>query len=320
MSTFQSTSRLSISITNGPPFLNLTSTTQGVISVSSPPLTSVALTSAIINTEAVSGLISSKTDPDTGATSTSSSILAGDRATVTSSSAASPAESTPSTVQTLPTPTHSPPPLVNAFEYLGCFGGRGGPLPSFTLVRQVDDNDFDVCIAACNGSRFAGAFETECYCGDFLDSSVSILLPENECNSPCPGNLTQTCGGRGAPLVRRQDPNSRLTVYTRLDSGEANTTTSPMTTPGLSSTATITYSLISSVTNVDISSKTLGEVTTTQEPITESGTLVLPPNVYTNAGDVPAGAVCSTVTKSWVVGVTTLLPTISSLTNDCSSC
>ncbi|KAK4184929.1 carbohydrate-binding WSC, partial [Podospora australis] len=49
-------------------------------------------------------------------------------------------------------------------------------------------------VCAEKGYAFAGTeFHEECYCGDAAPSS-SVLVGDNECNDPCTGDGTTTCG------------------------------------------------------------------------------------------------------------------------------
>eukprot|EP00092_Neocalanus_flemingeri_P005874 GFUD01006322.1.p1 GENE.GFUD01006322.1~~GFUD01006322.1.p1 ORF type:complete len:118 (-),score=1.60 GFUD01006322.1:162-515(-) len=71
----------------------------------------------------------------------------------------------------------------------------------------IRDNTPERCIAACKampkaddmpdtnkGFKYAGAqIGFQCFCGNWIP--FSVLKPEKECNTPCPGDKRQKCGG-----------------------------------------------------------------------------------------------------------------------------
>ncbi|OTB15644.1 glycoside hydrolase family 16 protein [Daldinia sp. EC12] len=86
---------------------------------------------------------------------------------------------------------------------LGCFQTRGNNVP-FSHVRSAVDMDNKACVAACAGHKYAGVQDDTCYCADTLGESTGV---ENElCDTPCPGNGHQICGGFLGPISTRITP------------------------------------------------------------------------------------------------------------------
>lgn len=85
-------------------------------------------------------------------------------------------------------------------SFPSCFPGY-----SFTSSTMTVDS----CVAACANRDYALAgveYANECYCGNaFAGGSTGggSVPPESECNMPCAGDATQTCGA-----------GNRLSVYT----------------------------------------------------------------------------------------------------------
>ncbi|KAF6827671.1 wsc domain-containing protein [Colletotrichum plurivorum] len=210
-----------------------------------------------------------------------------------------------------PSPTLIPnPPIVDEYAHLGCFGSTGR-FPSFLLIKQDNANTIPSCIAACGGSKLVGLFNTDCYCGSFLDETNSRSVPETECSILCPGDPNTRCGGRGLPIARRQIPlDVRLSLYLRINDvvpGGVSTVTSVSVSAGPGTTVSVTF--ISVVTNPPV----ITGGATISIPGGGSGgpggsTLSLPPGLYTEGAATPGGQFCRVTTGSWIVGSTTLLP------------
>lgn len=97
---------------------------------------------------------------------------------------------------TLPVPngkTHANPASLNDFSYLGCFGSSSD-FRSFDKVADSADMDLDQCTELCSGKKYAGVFDTSCYCAAELDADTRVSA--DACDTACPGDSSQFCGGR----------------------------------------------------------------------------------------------------------------------------
>ncbi|CAI6334186.1 unnamed protein product [Periconia digitata] len=128
-----------------------------------------------------------------------------------------------------PSPTE---PSSPAFAYQGCYYDAAVPraLPSEFLVN--DNMTIERCSAFCTKYQLFGLeYGRECYCGDKLDST-STIQAISDCNMPCSGNQTETCGAA-----------SRLSLYKNLKyvpPSSTSPTSTPTGTPSTSSTPTPT--------------------------------------------------------------------------------
>lgn len=93
-------------------------------------------------------------------------------------------------------PTASPSPVLSGWNDLGCY------VDANTLSNKTDKAGgasltVDKCEAACfgGGYMYAGVETgTDCWCGHFV--AASWTANQTDCNIPCGGNKTQTCGGK----------------------------------------------------------------------------------------------------------------------------
>ncbi|KAL8846641.1 MAG: hypothetical protein Q9221_008281 [Calogaya cf. arnoldii] len=86
-------------------------------------------------------------------------------------------------------------PSASAYSAKGCYteATNGRALAGKTLVD--DSMTIEVCAATCEGFTYFGLeYYHECYCGYTLRSG-SVPAETRECNTPCTGDKTQTCGG-----------------------------------------------------------------------------------------------------------------------------
>ena len=84
-----------------------------------------------------------------------------------------------------------------------------------------------------------------CYCGTSLGATASLMrYPESDCNTPCPGDPEETCGGNFASeMSRRRQSLILLTTYnntvninaTELPSSAVPPSSTPMSTSSISS-------------------------------------------------------------------------------------
>ncbi|RDW91925.1 hypothetical protein BP5796_01319 [Coleophoma crateriformis] len=118
------------------------------------------------------------------------------------------------TVSTGPVPY-----IIDTFFYLGCVGSVSG-FSTFTQVSQSSDMTPALCVSSCNKHVYAGTYSDQCFCADTLDPGTGV--GDGVCNTPCPGNATQFCGGidvnstlpTNSTLFRRQqDRRILLTTY-----------------------------------------------------------------------------------------------------------
>ncbi|KAK3302010.1 WSC domain-containing protein [Chaetomium strumarium] len=101
------------------------------------------------------------------------------------------------------------PPCLDPFQpfvYSGCFSeASGNQLLPYRSHSASDDMTVEKCVAECkgNGYRYAGlVYYGVCYCGQTVNGPK---VDEAQCNLPCNGNSTETCGGNGIFSVY-QDP------------------------------------------------------------------------------------------------------------------
>ncbi|OAA39789.1 GPI anchored endo-1,3(4)-beta-glucanase [Beauveria brongniartii RCEF 3172] len=93
-------------------------------------------------------------------------------------------------------PLRANPANLNDFSYLGCFGSSSD-FKSFAKVGDSPDMNLNKCTELCRGKKYAGVFETACYCASELDADTRVSA--DACDEPCPGDSTQLCGGRAKP-------------------------------------------------------------------------------------------------------------------------
>ncbi|KUJ21127.1 WSC-domain-containing protein [Mollisia scopiformis] len=90
------------------------------------------------------------------------------------------------------------------YVYAGCFQNLGSPYPDTLLYTGPNTQNMTVetCVAFCKGNdyRYAGLeYYSECFCGA---SVYGPQVDESQCNVPCTGNASETCGA-----------NNRLNIY-----------------------------------------------------------------------------------------------------------
>ncbi|KAE8451985.1 hypothetical protein EG329_002150 [Mollisiaceae sp. DMI_Dod_QoI] len=90
------------------------------------------------------------------------------------------------------------------FVYAGCFENLGSPFPDTLLYKGPNTQNMTVetCVAFCKGNdyRYAGLeYYSECFCGASVNGPQ---VDESQCNVPCTGNSSETCGA-----------NNRLNIY-----------------------------------------------------------------------------------------------------------
>ncbi|KID92747.1 WSC domain containing protein [Metarhizium guizhouense ARSEF 977] len=128
------------------------------------------------------------------------------------------------------------PPVVGDYELLGC-SAANDDFKSFVQVASTDHMDLDFCSASCH-SKFMAVSGKDCFCGEKADAAQK--LDAGMCNSPCPGNQAQSCGGNGGGNTRRDGaaPMKAVSMYVRSQAAEA----------GGAITKTITTTKVATVT------------------------------------------------------------------------
>lgn len=130
---------------------------------------------------------------------------------------------------------------------LGCYteGSNGRSLAYSQIQLNASVMTTELCLNACGarGFPFAGTeYSQECYCGVVLGNGT-VPAPASDCNMPCNGNSSETCGGQ-----------DRLNLYVSADLES----TEPCEAPPVSSSS----STPTPISTVYSSSSTLSTVTT----------------------------------------------------------
>ncbi|KAF8644534.1 hypothetical protein AX16_008410 [Volvariella volvacea WC 439] len=110
------------------------------------------------------------------------------------------------TTTAISTPTSTP---VNGFSYYGCVAeGTTGSRRALTGASFSQPNMTpQVCQSLCSSFRYAGVeYSNECFCGNSLtnNGATGSVIPSGNCNSPCAGDSSQTCGGSWTLSVYEQ--------------------------------------------------------------------------------------------------------------------
>lgn len=129
---------------------------------------------------------------------------------------------------------------------LGCYteGSNGRSLAYSQIQLNASVMTTELCLNACGarGFPFAGTeYSQECYCGVVLGNGT-VPAPASDCNMPCNGNSSETCGGQ-----------DRLNLYVSNDLEstepcEAPPVSSSSSTPAPTSTVYSSSSTLSTVT------------------------------------------------------------------------
>ena len=84
-----------------------------------------------------------------------------------------------------------------SFDYVGCYIDPSAPDRALAYDTQLSTSNMTVelCTASCkaNGFIYAGLeYYGECFCGDTVSGPATT---QDQCNYPCSGNNSETCGG-----------------------------------------------------------------------------------------------------------------------------
>ncbi|OTA08226.1 hypothetical protein A9Z42_0091690 [Trichoderma parareesei] len=106
--------------------------------------------------------------------------------------------------------------VVGDFRFFGCAASTAG-FPLFKQVAFTDFMNLDFCAASCPG-RYFGTSDKDCYCGDELDTETADKVDSDRCDTPCPGDGSQICGGHSTSDWDKQSSSSvvTLSLYIRL--------------------------------------------------------------------------------------------------------
>ncbi|KAI1079214.1 glycoside hydrolase family 16 protein [Whalleya microplaca] len=86
----------------------------------------------------------------------------------------------------------SDPSTIGDYTLLGCFGSAAG-YPAFSQVATIPTMDNEACVASCKGQKYAGVYNDTCYCATTLGDAAAVS--NRLCDTPCPGNGHEMCGG-----------------------------------------------------------------------------------------------------------------------------
>ncbi|XP_077982065.1 uncharacterized protein LOC144437069 [Glandiceps talaboti] len=92
--------------------------------------------------------------------------------------------------------------LPNTDDYIGCYEDTEDVGLCDDNFEDQDGLTIENCIQYCQDRGHPHAalyFGNQCWCGEL--SSQSSTAPSSECDTPCPGNANQKCGGRFALSV-----------------------------------------------------------------------------------------------------------------------
>ncbi|KAL7951545.1 hypothetical protein V8C42DRAFT_356769 [Trichoderma barbatum] len=104
--------------------------------------------------------------------------------------------------------------LIGDFRLFGCVASTAG-FPLFKKIASTGLMNLDFCAASCPG-KFFGTYNTDCYCGNELDLATAGKITEDLCDTPCPGDRHQTCGGVAAAIRLAHEKQRPLSVVLSL--------------------------------------------------------------------------------------------------------
>ncbi|TWU76056.1 hypothetical protein ED733_007400 [Metarhizium rileyi] len=111
------------------------------------------------------------------------------------------------------------PPVVGDYELIGC-SAANDDFKNFVKVATTEDMDLDFCSASCQ-SKFMAVSGKDCFCGDKADPAIKVDV--KMCNTPCPGNWAQSCGGDAGDAHRdAAAPMKHVSMYMRARAARAD--------------------------------------------------------------------------------------------------
>lgn len=133
--------------------------------------------------------------------------------------------SAPTSTASTPEPTEMPAPVGWFNE--GCYTEATGKRALSDVAFYDDAMTVEKCANVCSSYGWFGVeYGRECYCGNALNDG-SVPAPDAECNVPCPGKLTETCGA-----------GNRLNVYSKDECSDEDDDVPTTTTSAPESTIT----------------------------------------------------------------------------------
>ncbi|EFE33119.1 uncharacterized protein ARB_07870 [Trichophyton benhamiae CBS 112371] len=96
-------------------------------------------------------------------------------------------------------------PTMPDYTFDGCYTDtpESRALTSAAFVKE--NMTIAACSSLCKGYQFFGLeYGTECYCGDTRSNS-SMQAPKSECNQPCGGDSSETCGAGYRIAIYKDD-------------------------------------------------------------------------------------------------------------------
>jgi WSC domain/CFEM domain len=124
----------------------------------------------------------------------------------------------------------APTKVGGTFDYVGCFSSLDS-FSSFHLQAIYPGGmTIDACAFQCTTvpDKYAGVWGSECYCSDTFNVTGVVMVPDADCNTPCPGDASEVCGGTivGNTSGKRQAGSKLLTVYVNNGTVSNSTTSS----------------------------------------------------------------------------------------------
>ncbi|KAJ2974046.1 hypothetical protein NQ176_g6259 [Zarea fungicola] len=172
---------------------------------------------------------------------------------------------------TLPPPTVKTdinPANLDEYSYLGCFGSSSN-FESFMKVAEKADMSLEKCIAMCHGKKYAGIFDTGCYCATVLDADTRFCGGRlknvgkyldgiaAKANVTLPETASSQRAGKGNNTAPQKHPvNSKISKgnFTLPETSDVDNTTTklnstgPVTRSATSSSSGTTSTVITEVT------------------------------------------------------------------------
>ncbi|KAF3044856.1 hypothetical protein E8E11_005397 [Didymella keratinophila] len=107
-----------------------------------------------------------------------------------------------------PSPTSSKPSL-SGYTYTGCIVDSLNPRPLSAKMTSSSDNSYESCANFCSGYPYFGVeYSNECYCSWVLPTAPAPeTKADTDCNMPCAGTSTQSCGGSNRVTVFKSNAN-----------------------------------------------------------------------------------------------------------------
>ncbi|KAI0481245.1 WSC domain-containing protein [Xylariaceae sp. FL0804] len=126
--------------------------------------------------------------------------------------------------------------LTSDYDYVGCWTDELDTKALFYYQQSLNNSAMtnEACLSACLGMGFPYAgteFADQCYCGTYTTVGTALAANSSDCNTPCSGDGTETCGGA-----------ARLSLYynKKLVSNQPCSNSPPGPPPTTTTTATTT--------------------------------------------------------------------------------